>query len=209
MSLDMGRFETEAANWDEVPGRVKMARDIAQAIIDAGIINADMNVLDFGCGTGLLTLQIQPLVHSITGVDNSAGMLEVLQKKIESQNLNHVMIQNLNIEQGDEIKGSYDLIVSSMTLHHIREVKPLLDQFCKILVPQGYLCIADLDPDDGQFHADNNGVFHRGFDRNMLRGDFAEAGFDVVEIKTAAEVMKPAAGGTRLFSIFLAIGQKG
>jgi len=209
MNADKRDFDKEANRWDEAPGRVKLAADIAAAITDAGIINTDMNVLDFGCGTGLLTLHLQPLVHSVIGIDNSAGMLEVLRSKIESQNIANVQIRNMNIEQGDVMEGCYDLIVSSMTLHHIREIKPLLDQFHKILAPRGYLCIADLYPDEGQFHANSDGVFHNGFDRETLQRVFAAASFDIIEFKTAAEVMKLVEGGTRRFSIFLVIaGQK-
>ena len=34
-----------------------------------------MDALDFGCGTGLVTLKLQPFIHSITGVDGSQGMI--------------------------------------------------------------------------------------------------------------------------------------
>jgi len=43
--------------------------------------------------------------------------------------------------------------------------------------PGGFLSIADLDSDDGQFHEDKTGVFHSGFDRNVMRQYFSEAGF--------------------------------
>jgi 2-polyprenyl-3-methyl-5-hydroxy-6-metoxy-1,4-benzoquinol methylase len=208
MNVKKKDFDKEAANWDETPGRVKLAHDIAQAMMDTGIIKNDMNVLDFGCGTGLLTLQLQPLVRSITGVDNSAGMLEVLQSKIETQKLTNVKTQLLNIEEGDRLEGVYDLIVSSMTLHHIKDIKGLFNHFKLVTNTNGYLCLADLDPDEGQFHQDNEGVFHFGFDRGSLRQTLEEAGFDVVEIKTATEMMKAVPGGTRSFSIFLITARK-
>jgi hypothetical protein len=73
----------------------------------------------------------------------------------------------------------------------------------------GYLCIADLDLDDGQFHDNNNGVFHFGFDRALLRKDFMQAGFDDIQDRTAAEVMKPVSdGGMRSFTILLMMGRK-
>jgi 2-polyprenyl-3-methyl-5-hydroxy-6-metoxy-1,4-benzoquinol methylase len=208
MNVNKKDFDKEAANWDETPGRVKLAHDIARAMMDIDIIKSDMNVLDFGCGTGLLTLQLQPLVRLITGVDSSAGMLEVLQQKIESQKLTNVKTQLLNIEEGDSLEGTYDLIVSSMTLHHIKDIKGLFNHFKLVTNTNGYLCLADLDPDEGQFHQDNEGVFHFGFDRGSLRQILEEAGFDVVEIKTATEMMKAVPGGTRAFSIFLITGHR-
>ncbi|MBP1708041.1 MAG: Methyltransferase type 11, partial [Chloroflexi bacterium] len=65
-------FDKDAANWDDNAGRVKMANNIANAILDAVRLRPDMEVLDFGCGTGLLTLRLQPLVKSIHGVDSSS-----------------------------------------------------------------------------------------------------------------------------------------
>jgi len=202
-------FNQESAAWDDAPGRVKMARDIAQAIIDTGILADDMEAMDFGCGTGLLTLTLQPLLKSITGVDSSTGMLEVLQQKISGQNLSNVSSSCLDVEQGDQLQGPFDLVVSSMTLHHIKDVKALLQQFNRVIRPGGLLAIADLDPDRGRFHGDNTGVFHFGFDRDEIKLLFAWAGFEVVEVKTAAEVSRGTMeAGETTFSIFLIVGRK-
>ena len=152
MNIQKRDFNKEAASWDEVPHRVKLVQDIAKAISNEITLVSDADVLDFGCGTGLLSLQLRPLVRSVTGVDNSQGMLDVLKKKIDNQNLTNIRIQYRDVEKGDALDGCYHLIVSSMTFHHIREIGPLLDQFYRICAPCGHLCIADLDPDDGQFH---------------------------------------------------------
>jgi Predicted methyltransferase (contains TPR repeat) len=42
-----------------------------------------MKVLDFGCGTGLLSFFLQPYVGEITGIDTSKGMIEVFDKKLK------------------------------------------------------------------------------------------------------------------------------
>jgi len=75
MTSEKRDFSQAAATWDENPGRVKLARDIADSMIKNLTITSDMNVMDFGCGTGLLTVQLQPLVRSITGVDSSPECL--------------------------------------------------------------------------------------------------------------------------------------
>lgn len=202
-------FDKEAAAWDEKPERVKMARDVLCSIVDVIRLNDGMDVLDFGCGTGLLTLLIRPFVKSVMGVDSSKGMLEVLQGKIEKQKFIHVKPHYLDLEKGDTLTGSYDLVVSSMTLHHVREIGPLLAQFNGILKPGGFLAIADLDSEEGRFHGENTGVFHFGFDRVALRLAFEQAGFEDVQDRTAAEVVKPSAdGGKNKFSIFLVTGRK-
>jgi hypothetical protein len=69
MSTEKRDFDEAAPTWDQEPRRLKLASDVARAIIEAAQPSREMDVLDFGCGTGLLTLQLQPLVRSITGID--------------------------------------------------------------------------------------------------------------------------------------------
>ena len=202
-------FDQEAVYWDQVPGRVKVAQDIAQSMIQEIALTPDMDVLDFGCGTGLLTFALQPFVRSVTGVDSSQGMLDVFKTKIKEQNLNNIKAEYIDLDKGDVLMGSYNLIVSSMTLHHIRNITPLLKQFYSILLPSGQLAIADLDLDDGKFHSNNDGVFHFGFDRKELNRMFIDTGFRDVRHLTAAQVEKPVEDGrTRLFVMFLITGHK-
>jgi len=104
-------FDEEAATWDKNPGRVKVANDIADAILDEQILTPEMNVLEFGCGTGLLTLRLLPQARSVTGVDSSEGMLGVLRKKMQAHNVSNLRLQHLDLEKGDQLEGSYDLVV--------------------------------------------------------------------------------------------------
>ena len=202
-------FDQEAANWDQVPERVKLAQDIAQSMIKEITLTPDMDVLDFGCGTGLLTFALQPFVRSITGVDSSPGMLDVFKTKIKEQNLSNVKANCLDLDKGDVLEGSYHLIVSSMTLHHVKNISPLLKQFYSILLPSGQLAIADLDLDDGDFHGNNNGVFHFGFNREELRLIFMDVGFQNIQTHQAADIEKPVGDGkSRIFTIFLMTARK-
>ena len=93
-------FDKEAAAWDENPGRVRLANDVANAIIREVGPSREMDVLDFGCGTGLVTLRLQPLVKSITGADSSKGMLAVLDDKVQKQRLSNVRTRLVDFEKG-------------------------------------------------------------------------------------------------------------
>ena len=209
MNNEKRDFDKLAASWDEKPARVKLAEDVARAVAGQVVLTPGMDVLDFGCGTGLLTVQLHPFVRSVTGVDSSQGMLDMFRKKIAALNLNNVNALYADLEKGDTLAGRYDLVVSNMTLHHIKEIKPLFEQFHRITAPAGHLCIADLDPDNGKFHDDNTGVFHFGFDRKDLRTVFAEAGFDDVRDTDAAQVVKPGIDGEMgRFTVFLMTGQR-
>lgn len=199
-------FDKDAATWDEKPARVQLAASIAEAITQCVPLAKEMDILDFGCGTGLLAFNLAPHVRSVTGVDSSLGMLQVLAEKAAKGGFQNVTPLHCNLPEGGQLAGTYHLIASAMTLHHIQDLPPLLRQFHRALHVGGHLCLADLDPDAGLFHENTTGVFHQGFDRAFL-GDLLRAcGFANVKTVTAATVTKPAGENKspRTFSVFLA-----
>lgn len=213
MDQEKRNFDHGASSWDENPARVKLADDVASALRREITFTKNMDVLDYGCGTGLITLRIQPFVNTVTGIDSSEGMLKVLNDKISRQKLTNVSTRHLDMEAGEGLQDKFHLIVSSMTLHHIQQPEVLIKTLSKRLHAAGYLCIADLDPENGLFHGENRGVFHRGFDRLHVKGMFEKAGFQHIIDTTAAKVIKDVeeeggGGGSREFKVFLVCGQK-
>jgi ubiquinone/menaquinone biosynthesis C-methylase UbiE len=209
MHVEKRDFNKDATSWDQKTGRVKLAHDVAHAIMNEVKLTHDMDVLDFGCGTGLLTLQLQPLVRSLTGVDSSRGMIDVLNSKIDEQKLTNVKTVLIDSEKADVLNGKFHLVVSSMTLHHMEDIESLLKQFYECLLPGGYLCLADLDSDKGNFHSVNTGVFHFGFDRAFIRTLLIQHGFHNVQDVTAASVVKDLPDGQpREFTVFLITARK-
>ncbi len=209
MKTDKRDFNKEAAQWDQNPGRLKLAESVFKAIKSHPGLSKNMNVMDFGCGTGLLSLHILPLVKSVTGIDSSTGMLEVLNSKIEIQKLSGIKTIYIDIDKGDRLAGEYDLITCSMTMHHIKDPSSLIEQFYDIVRPGGYLCIADLDPDSGLFHEKNDGVFHFGFSRDDVKKHMKNAGFSETFDSTAAEIKKPGVDGNiNTFTVFLVTAKK-
>jgi len=201
-------FDSVATTWDDEPRRVKLAREVADAVIGATKPTREMDALDFGCGTGLLTLSLQPHVRNITGLDSSGGMLEILERKVEEQGLANLHTLFLDIEKGERPSERFHLIASAMTLHHVRDTAGLLRIFFDLLHPGGALCLADLDREDGTFHDDPTGVVHFGFDRLEIMGMLAEAGFERVSAVTAAMIHKSSPQRTRDYPVFLISGRK-
>jgi 2-polyprenyl-3-methyl-5-hydroxy-6-metoxy-1,4-benzoquinol methylase len=202
-------FDKEAAQWDANPGRVKLANEVADAIIRESAPARDMDVLDFGCGTGLVTLRLQPLVRTILGVDSSQGMLGVLEKKIRTQGITNARTRFVDFEKDGRIEGGFHLLVSSMTLHHVPDTARLFRQWHGLLLPGGLLCFADLDAEDGSFHGDNTGVFHRGFDRGHLKNLLLSTGFHDVRDTTATKMVRDVeATEKKEFPVFLIVAKK-
>jgi len=185
-----------------------MAHDVARAILGTVNPGPDTDILDIGCGTGLVTFALQPHVRTVTAIDSSQGMLDELEKKIAAQGLTNVRTRLVDLEK-DELPGPFDLAVSSMTFHHINDTDLLLERIAGILKPGGKIAIADLDSDEGKFHDSNEGVYHFGFDRHLMRKSFEAAGFVAVRNRTAAIMPKPGPDGAMLtFTVFLMTGEK-
>lgn len=201
--LDATRdFDAAAPTWDEAPRRVQLARDVAAAMLRAIPFRSDMNVLDYGCGTGLVTLHLRPHVARITGADTSRGMLDVLAGKVRDLGLDGVETHLL--DSATPWPGRFHAVVSSMTLHHVEHLEPLFQAFHDHLEPGGYVALADLDTEDGTFHENPAGVFHQGFERPLVLDLLVRAGFVEASASTAATVPK----GDHAYSVFLACARR-
>lgn len=201
-------FDSAAARWDEEPRRVKLAQDIVSTIRKELPLNSRMEALDYGCGSGLVTLGLQPFVKKITGADSSRGMLEVLNRKIQELRFPNVDSKLIDLEEQERLKLSYDLIVSAMTMHHVDDVAALIAALARSLKPGGWLAIADLQTEDGGFHEDPTGVLHFGFDREYLRSEFSRNGLTDVRVVTAATIEKPGGGEVRRYPVLLCLGRR-
>jgi 2-polyprenyl-3-methyl-5-hydroxy-6-metoxy-1,4-benzoquinol methylase len=206
---DKRNFDIVADTWDEEPRRVKLAEEITAAIRREVPLTCEMEALDYGCGSGLVTLGVRPFVRHITGADSSRGMLDVLEKKVREQGLHNVTPWLIDPEHPEQLTGSYDLIISSMTLHHVQDVPALLTKFVRLLNPMGWLALADLEAEDGSFHDNPTGVHHHGFDKDFLRDKFIENGLIDVSIVTAATDNKLSQDGIKhSYPVILAVGRK-
>jgi ubiquinone/menaquinone biosynthesis C-methylase UbiE len=201
-------FDTAALTWDEEPRRVTLAGDTAAAILGMIHLSPEMAAMDYGCGTGLLTLLLAPHVGRMVGADSSRGMLEVLDAKIRMLGLPNVATLLLDAEAGGTTGERFNLLTCHMTLHHVENIPALLERLHDLLLPGGTLCLSDLDAEDGSFHSDATGVFSWGFDRGRLRTLLAAAGFEAIRDTTAAVVRKQSMEGEREYPVFLMTATK-
>ncbi len=200
-------FDSKAQEWDDNPVFQERARRIADGIRAAVALSRDMRALDYGCGTGLLSFPLREELGSITLKDSSAGMLEVARAKIAAQGVTNMVVKQADLSAEPLPKERYDLIYSSMTLHHIPDTDAILGAFHTLLNPGGRLCIADLDTEDGSFHGPEVDV-HHGFDRAELAARTARAGFSDVGFSTVFEIDKETADGIRRFPVFLMVARR-
>jgi ubiquinone/menaquinone biosynthesis C-methylase UbiE len=189
-------FDQAAATWDDSPHRIALMKAVGEAILREVQPIKAMDVLDYGCGTGLVGLFLLPHVGSVTGADVSTGMLDVLQKKIRVGGFDSMKTIQLDLEHDPMPVDRYHLIVSSMTMHHIADTEKVVEAFYNMLYPHGILCI--------------DSVLHLGFDRSELESLAGRIGFTDSKTITAHVIRKTIENGTeRDFPVFLLVSKKG
>lgn len=200
-------FDEEAATWDDAPGHEERQVAVAKAIEQAVSLNPGMRALDVGCGTGRLSILLAERVGSVVVTDPSAGMVRVAQERIEAAGLSDRLRAVQADLTTDLLDGAFDVVWSSLALHHVQDLDGLLRSVAGLLVNGGQLVVADLDEDpDGAFHAekvDFDG--HHGFDRQRLAEQLDHAGFAKASFVDATTVLK----GDRTFGVFLCTATKG
>ena len=200
-------FDAKAKDWDTNPLRIERARAVAGAIKTAIALAPHMTALEYGCGTGLLSFALQPDLAHITLADSSTGMLAVLKEKIAASGVQNMTPIQLDLVTDPLPQAKYNLIYTLMVLHHVLDTDKLLRDFYRLMNTPGYLCIADLEKEDGSFHGlDFPG--HKGFDRKELSEKAEQAGFQAVRFTTAFRMFKEMDGQRREFPLFLMLAEK-
>jgi 2-polyprenyl-3-methyl-5-hydroxy-6-metoxy-1,4-benzoquinol methylase len=194
-------FKDKAQNWDSGDIRVNGAKIIANTIEKEIPLRKDMEILDFGVGTGLLGFSIAPKVKQVYGIDTSAKMLEKLQEK-NTPDL-YIKAYHQDIIQ-EPLKKQFDGLISSMTLHHVEDLNAFFKTIYNTIKKGGFIAIADLQSEDGSFHSDNTGVHHFGFDEENLRHIVEKNGFTDVKVQHINTINKP----HRDFGVFLLTAKK-
>ncbi len=195
-------FNEKAKDWDANEMRTMLSSAIGSSILVHVSLHDQMRVMDFGAGTGLISSQVAPLVKKIVAVDISEAMLNKLVAKPELQEKVEIVCQDI-IEK--PIADNFDLIMSAMAMHHVKDTPKLIQRFSEHLRPGGFIALADLDKEDGSFHPeDSEGVFHLGFKRNELQIILEKYGFRKIQFITAHTVNKE----EKKYPIFLVTATK-
>ncbi len=200
-------FDARASTWDDDPKKVQRAEDIARSIAQRVPLNEGMQGFEYGCGTGLVSFALADALGDITLADSSSGMLAVLAEKIarfgSRSGGRSMQPRQLDLSTDALPPERFDIVYTAMTLHHIPDTTQVLQQFHDLLRPGGFLCIADLDAEDGSFHGLDVDV-HHGFDRAVLGAQLTHAGFATATFDTAMTMQR----ATHSYPVFVAVAQR-
>ena len=198
----MSRFDKLALQWDLNPVRVKSALKTTRKIKELLDIK-DKDILDYGAGTGLVSFDLFEDARFVTAMDSSQGMLDELNRKIKEANITNIKTALHDGDINPLPENSFDIIVTAMTLHHIKKPLDFIKKASRSLRKGGYLVISDLESEDGTFHGcGNDGVEHFGFDKEEIANFYEKAGLKTIYLQTNETISKH-----KDFYVFLAIGK--
>ncbi len=205
---DANIFDQKAQEWDRHPAKREMSQLFAAEVKKNVALTATMELLEFGCGTGLVSMELYRQVASITLLDTSPGMIEVVQEKIARHAIGNLQPRLGDLSAIDLAGERFDLIYTNMALHHVADVDKALAGFVQLLKPGGSLCIGDLEPEDGSFHQDETAVQH-GFDHNLLASVLTGHGLEVEHCYRSHTLQKTdPAGRIRRYPLFFLQARK-
>lgn len=205
-SMGNEHFDDKAATWDDDPDKVRQSGEVAAAITSAVPPAPRTRLLEYGAGTGLVTIALLEELPDaeVTLADTSAGMRQALVDKVEAGSLpSPTRVWDIDLESQPAPTDRFDLVVTSMVMHHVRQLDTVLARFAEVLDPGGHLAIADLDSEGGGFHDHDFDGYH-GFSRADLTTRLEAAGFTDVRVGDCGSIEK----NGRDFSIFLAVARR-
>ena len=108
----------------------------------------DMEVLEFGCGTGSTAIIHAPYVKHIKAIDFSSEMIEIAKGKVEDQDISNVTFEQLTIEELEVEECSYDAVLGLNILHLLANKEKIIAKVYKMLKPGGIfvtstVCLGD------------------------------------------------------------------
>ena len=141
-----------ARYYDMVVGIISLGRErkFRQAALDLVDLEPGMQILDVGCGTGSLAIAAKQRIGNggmVVGIDPSSNMVNLAQGKAEKERV-EAAFQVGVIENIDFPEDQFDLVMSSLMMHHLPEELKMdgLQEVYRVLKPNGILLIIELDP---------------------------------------------------------------
>ena len=188
-------FNHKAETFDS-PKNIFLANLVCQAVEKLLDILSDKEILDFGGGTGLLTLPLAKQAKSVTLVDISEKMLEQARLKAEQQEIKNIQFLEQDL-LANPLEQEFELIVVCRVLHHMPDLDAALSLFHQHLKEDGQLLLADFTKTEAN---------HHGFELPELENKLIQHGFSSVrsQILYSAEDLFQG----NYSEIFLTVSQK-
>lgn len=109
---------------------------------------SDMEVLEFGCGTGTTAIIHAPYVKHIRAIDFSAKMIAIARDKAEAKNISNITFEQNTIEEISIPDQSMDVVMGHSILHLLKDKEAVIAKVFQLLKPSGFfvsstICVGD------------------------------------------------------------------
>ena len=135
-------FQQIAQNWDDLKHEILGPLNLNERIVHE--VDAGQVVVDLGCGTGELAMDLEKKVHRVIGIDSSPGMLEEARKKCD-HNGHRVELRLGELEHLPMGDQEGDAAVGSMVLHTLSVPAAGIREAYRVIKPGGRFMVVDLD----------------------------------------------------------------
>ena len=136
-------YDLIAPIYDEINKEIDYSAwaDFIESAVKANSDTRPELVLDLGCGTGSMTLELAKRGYDMTGVDLSVEMLDIARERAYDSDLADKMLWLCQDMTGFELYGTVDLAVSCLDcLNHLTkpgELDKCLSLVHNYLIPDG------------------------------------------------------------------------
>jgi len=187
-------WDDYADGWDGDEGARAYASaaftSLEPLLVDAGVALVDARVIDFGCGTGLLTEPLVAAGAAVDAVDTSANMLEVVTAKIAERSWSNVSVSTVLPDEYE----AFDLVVCSSVCAFVDDYSAAVAELAARLRPGGLFVQWDWERTD----ADDHGLTRTEIDEALTRAGLIDVVVDTAFTVTVGEqTMSPIVGHGR------------
>lgn len=159
-----------------------------------------LDVADFGCGTGQLTVEMARWARRVTAIDKSAQSLERARARLSREGLSNVTFLEADLEDLPLPDGKKGAVFLSQSLHFVNDPEKVLKEAARILEPSGRVAVLELMPHKEDWVKDRLGHVHLGFEPESLIVALRQAGFSKVQLTPFGR------DGSSAFKVFLLTG---
>ena len=96
-------------------------------------------VLDVGCATGEIGLEIADAVKHVHGIDTSKAMIDKAKCKAEKRKINNVEFDCLDVNTQSIERESYDKVFAFNILHLVDNPTEVINRMSELLFESGYV----------------------------------------------------------------------
>ncbi len=134
-----GRYEAKLHKGPNYAARLKRA---------AAVFKKTDSVLDVGCASGEITLDLAPHAEEILGIDHSSNMVEVANAKVRDRDISNARFEQMEPDDPRLAEGAFNVVTAYSVIHLLDDVPGTLARLRDLLVPGGHLitetpCLGD------------------------------------------------------------------